>query len=317
MVQDKTNNLQLFLKDLADTIRANSGETAVINAQNFASNILLEERQVNAPIGSDLVVTPTSGIYGIKKLTIKNIASGSASINNDNILSNIDISVDSNGLITATHNSSKEVGATVNAGYIENVNSGLITTSGSGTKQLDTLGEAIITPSEEEQPIVKSGEHRYTTGEIKVKAIPNTYIGSAISKYSQTETVKNPTFSGATASYTYTIPAGYYDGSTSIKGSATMGSASYGTVTTTNPSVTSKATITPGTSKQYLKISAGYTATGMITVNAIPSNYTIPSGTKNITENGTYEVKSYASVSVDVASGGSVIVNGNKHNDYY
>ena len=62
-------------------------------------------------------------------------------------------------------------------------------------------------------------------------------------------------------------------------------------------------TITPSTSSQTAVAKDVYT-TGVVTVGAIPSNYIIPSGTLNITTNDTYDVKSYASVNVDVPTGG-------------
>lgn len=62
-------------------------------------------------------------------------------------------------------------------------------------------------------------------------------------------------------------------------------------------------TITPSKSTQTAVASGRYT-TGAITVGAIPSQYIVPSGTKSITENGTHDVKSYASVNVDVAGAG-------------
>lgn len=58
-------------------------------------------------------------------------------------------------------------------------------------------------------------------------------------------------------------------------------------------------TITPTKSAQTAVASGVYT-TGAITVDAIPSSYIIPSGTKSITTNGTHDVTSNASVSVNV-----------------
>lgn len=67
-------------------------------------------------------------------------------------------------------------------------------------------------------------------------------------------------------------------------------------------------TITPSTGKHLSKV----------TVYAIPSSYIIPSGTKSITSNGTYDITSYASVNVDVASsGGSGVIFKKIFNDYY
>lgn len=61
-------------------------------------------------------------------------------------------------------------------------------------------------------------------------------------------------------------------------------------------------TITPSTANQ-IAVSSGYYTGGNITVAAIPSSYVMPSGTLNVTANGTHNVKNYVSVSVNVAGG--------------
>ena len=63
-------------------------------------------------------------------------------------------------------------------------------------------------------------------------------------------------------------------------------------------------TVTPTKSTQTAVASGKYT-TGAVKVAAIPSTYVQPSGTLTITENGTHNVKSYASVTVNVESGTS------------
>ena len=67
-------------------------------------------------------------------------------------------------------------------------------------------------------------------------------------------------------------------------------------------------TVTPTTSSQTAVASGRYT-TGTVTVAAIPSSYIQPSGTKSITTNGTYDIKTYASVEINVASGGTETYN--------
>lgn len=63
-------------------------------------------------------------------------------------------------------------------------------------------------------------------------------------------------------------------------------------------------TATPTTSPQEITADDGYDGLGKVTVEAIPADYVVPSGTKNITENGTHDVKNYASVNVNVESSG-------------
>ena len=53
-------------------------------------------------------------------------------------------------------------------------------------------------------------------------------------------------------------------------------------------------------------ISQPYDALSSVTVNPIPSDYVIPAGTLSVLADGTYDVKSYASVDVSVGGGGPV-----------
>ena len=60
-------------------------------------------------------------------------------------------------------------------------------------------------------------------------------------------------------------------------------------------------TVTPTTSSQSVTADTGYTGLGTVTVNKIPDEYIIPTGTKEITSNGTgIDVTEYADVDVDV-----------------
>lgn len=68
-------------------------------------------------------------------------------------------------------------------------------------------------------------------------------------------------------------------------------------------------TVTPTTSQQVVTADTGYDALEQVTVNSIPSEYIVPTGNYAITSNGNnINIAQYATVSVNVPSGGSVRV---------
>lgn len=63
--------------------------------------------------------------------------------------------------------------------------------------------------------------------------------------------------------------------------------------------------VTPTELQQTVTYDSGYTGLGTVTVNAIPSQYIVPSGNLVITTNGTgIDVAQYATISVNVPTGG-------------
>lgn len=64
--------------------------------------------------------------------------------------------------------------------------------------------------------------------------------------------------------------------------------------------------ITPTESVQILTPDSGYSGLGRVTVEAIPSQYIVPTGTYSVTTNGSYNIASYAAVDVNVPVGSTI-----------
>lgn len=141
--------------------------------------------------------------------------------------------------------------------------------SASGTSK------ATITPTTAAQYINIPTGYNGTASYYKINAIPSTYIVPSGNK-------------AITANGTNIDVTQYATVSVNIPSSGT-------TINNQNK------TVTPTTSSQSVTADSGYTGLGIVTVNAIPSSYIIPSGNKNITANGTnIDVKNYSTVSVAV-----------------
>ena len=72
--------------------------------------------------------------------------------------------------------------------------------------------------------------------------------------------------------------------------------------------------ITPSESTQVVIADEGYDGLGVVTVDEIPDEYIVPSGTKTITKNGTHDVTANATVDVNVPiPEGYIIPSGTKN----
>lgn len=169
------------------------------------------------------------------------------------------------------------------------------TSSGSSTTPKYTT--ATITPSESIQYATPPSGYD-ALSRVTVNPISSTYVGSGVAKKSSTDL----TASGATV----TVPAGYYASQSTksvASGSAGTPSASKGTVSNHQVTITPTVTNTTG----YI---TGGTKTGTgVTVSASE----LVSDNKPITSNGTnIDVTNYKTVSVNVPSSGTTINNQDK-----
>lgn len=208
------------------------------------------------------------------------------------------IKIDSDGKITAE--------AVQAEGYVKG---GTKTAS----KQLDTAAGGNITPSKEEQTPARAGE--FLKGDLVVLPIPSEYI---IPKGTDTLT-KNGEFNvrelekvhvavdnGVDApDVPQAVPSITVSDSGLITATAVQdgGLVPSGTKTATKQLTTQGGkTITPTKSEQTAVEDNRYT-TGAVKVAPIPSEYIVPSGTVEITENGEHDVSEFEKAVINVSSG--------------
>lgn len=253
----------------------------------------------------------TEGLIVDSDITVNAMPIGSAKTPTVNVEANPTITMDGNGLVTASYAKTESITPSVTAGYVASGTAGNVTFRGSSTYQLPSQAATAITPTESAQTAVVAG--KYTTGEITVNAIPSNYIGSAVP--SGILSASGSTVTAASGFYPSAVSAnvasGYLGATTVIAGqtasthtykverqAATSGwyeAASVknaGTVTLNNQSISatpteSAQTFTPTNSVSYITqvdvaaIPSTYVGSGVPTQSALTvsaSTVTAPSG---------------------------------------
>ena len=250
------------------------------------------------PTTSQQVVTADTGYTGLGTVTVNRIPTNY---------------IIPSGTLSVTSNGTKDVTSYASI----NVN---IPTGSTINNQDKT-----VTPSESSQTIVP--DDGYTgLGSVTVGAISKTYVGSSVTRQAAKTVTPTTSSQTAVASGVYTtgaitvaaIPSSYIvpSGTLSVTSNGIKDVTSYASISVNVPTGSTinnqDKSVTPTKSIQYVSADDGYTGLNIVTVNAIPSSYIIPTGTLSITSNGTKDVTSYASVSVNVSSGGTTINNQDK-----
>lgn len=133
-----------------------------------------------------------------------------------------------------------------------------------------TLQEKSVTPMTDEQTVVADSGYDGLSY-VNVGAIPSQYI----------------------------VPSGSKTITTNGSHDVTNYASALVSVDAPEPVLQTK-TVTPTKSVQNVTPDSDYNGLSKVTVNAIPSDYIIPSGNIEITENGTHDVTNYASAIVDI-----------------
>lgn len=309
-----------------------SAQTLLTNSKTMLDDVTVTAipgdyvgSQVERRDGDDLVATGNlvnvpAGFY--EENCGKEIAYGAVAVPSVNIEAHPVVTTDSNGLILASVSESESVSPAVTNGYVtaEQGHAGTITFAGTASSQLSTQGATSIHPSTSSQTAAPSGV--FTTGAITVEAMDLETVSKSYtpSTSAQSETITpsdgkdgisqvNVSVSAmptgyrgaATISATWNSSKRFY---TTTYGSATDG---YYPATQWNniPAVEMTRvteTVTPTESTQEITPQSSYHYIDKVTVNPIPSQYIVPTGTANITANGTgIDVSQYATADVAVS----------------